>query len=542
MPYRYTLTALILFLLLPALAVAEPSLSGIDAAINGAIQPVADALSQFVFFEINIFGARVPVVVLWLIVAGIFFTVYFRFVSLWGFKHALRLVRGDYTRPEQHGEISPFQALSTAVSGTVGIGNIGNIAIIIAVGGPGAIFWMIIAGFLGMSIKFAECTLAVKYRSEQSTGKISGGPMYSLEKGLATFHLRYPTLHHQGNTPMEILERALGSLRFRRVGKLLGIFYGIGIVIGCLGIGNMFQSNQALAQFIVMTGGQEASWFADKGWLFGVIMASIVGVVILGGIKSIARVTEVIVPFMAIFYVGLSLVLIGMNYAVLPAAVVYIIEGAFAPQGITGGVLGVIIVGFQRAIFSNEAGIGTSAIAHSAVRTDEPVTEGFVGLLEPFIDTIVICTITALVIATTMVAAPGYLESTGTTGVAMTSMAFSRVIPYSQYLIAFAALLFAFSTTISWAYYGMKGWSYLLGEKVWLGNIFKFIFCAFIVIGCALHLDAVLSFSDALVFLLCIPNIIGLYILAPTIKRELNAYWKRLKRGEFPTYRKGKED
>ena len=300
-----------------------------------------------------------------------------------------------------------------------------------------------------------------------------------------------------------------------------------------MGIGNMFQSNQAYVQFVNVTGGTDASWFADKGWLFGVVLGALVGVVILGGIKSIARVTSKIVPFMAVLYCVSALVILGMNIEAIPFAVKAIVAGAFSPDGVSGGAIGVMIIGFQRAVFSNEAGIGSAAIAHSAVQTKEPITEGFVSLLEPFIDTVVICTMTALVIVTTFYYDPNFTE--GLDGIAMTSAAFERNISWSPYLIAIAGMLFAFSTMIAWAYYGLKGWTYLVGEGRWAGAGFKLVFCGFVALGSSIQLGAVLDFSDALVFLICVPNIIGLYMLAPVVRRELERYQRQLSEPAEPT-------
>jgi AGCS family alanine or glycine:cation symporter len=284
----------------------------------------------------------------------------------------------------------------------------------------------------------------------------------------------------------------------------------------------MFQSNQAFMQFVNVTGGSADSWFADKGWLFGAVLALVVGVVIIGGIKSIARVTGKVVPFMAVLYCSSALVIIGMNYEALPFAIDAIVSGAFSPEGMSGGAIGVMIIGFQRAVFSNEAGIGSAPIAHSAVQTREPVTEGYVSLLEPFIDTVVICTMTALVIVTTFYYEPAF--HTGLGGIEMTSAAFARNISWSPYLIAGAGMLFAFSTMIAWAYYGLKGWTYLVGEGRWASGGFKLVYCLFVALGCSIQLDAILDFSDALIFLICVPNIIGLYMLAPVVREELSSY------------------
>lgn len=484
---------------------ARVSAANIDQKINAIVQPLTDTVSSFIFYKIEFFGAQMPLIVLWLLVAAVFFTCYFNFLNIRGFGHALRLTRGDYDNNSHDGEVSHFQALTTAVSGTVGIGNIGGVAIVITIGGPGAVFWLLAAGFLGMSTKFIECYAGVRYRKINPDGSVSGGPMYYLEEA---FHLH--------------------KLSF--LAKPMGMFYAVAIVIGCLGIGNMFQSNQAFQQFLFATGG-ESSWFADKGWLFGSVIAATVGLIIIGGIQSIAKVTSKLVPFMALAYLIAAVVIIALNADKLPWAINAIFTEAFNPQATVGGVLGVMILGVQRAVFSNEAGIGSAPIAHAAVRTEEPATEGYVSLLEPFIDTIVICTLTALVILTT-VYQPG-MESEGVQGVELTAQAFKETISWSTIPLSFIAILFAFSTMISWSYYGMKGWTYIFGESKIAEAVFKLIFCGFVALGCMIELSAVLDFSDAMVFIVALPNILGLYMLAPTIKRELKIYQQKLKSGEI---------
>jgi AGCS family alanine or glycine:cation symporter len=480
--------------------------AGIDESINAATAPIAELIGTIVFFKIPIFGAQLPVVVLWLVIGAVFFTFYMGFINIRGFKHAISLVKGDYADPNSSGEVSHFQALATAVSGTVGIGNIGGVAVAVTVGGAGATFWLIMAGFLGMSTKFVECTLGVKYRQEFDDGHVSGGPMYYLRKGFS--------------------ERGMEGF-----GKFMGTFYAIGIFIGALGIGNMFQSNQAYVQLNYVSGGA----LDGLGWLVGLILATVVFSVIVGGIKSIARVTEKVVPFMAIFYCLFAIIVILMNVNTIPQAISNIFTGAFTGEGVAGGALGAMIIGFQRAVFSNEAGIGSASIAHSAVKTDEPVTEGIVSLLEPFIDTIVICTITALVIGTAQVADPAFAGDAQ--GVAMTSAAFEREFSWFPVPLAFAALLFAFSTMISWSYYGLKGWTYLFGESTVGQTIYKVIFCAFVALGCIVQLGPILDISDALVFLICVPNILGLYFLAPIVKREMQSYFARIESGEIKKFK-----
>ncbi len=482
---------------------------GIDAIVDKIMSPINAVLYNAVFFSIPFFGTDLKLVVAWLVIGAVFCTIYFGFVNFRGFAQALRLVRGDYSDPNDHGEVSHFQALATALSGTVGVGNIGAVPVLIVLGGPGAVFWMIMAGLLGMSSKFCECTLGVKYRNENPDGSVSGGPMYSLKKGLA--ELGKPTL-----------------------GKILAVFFAITLVFGCLGAGNMFQANQAYVQFVFITGGED-SFLQGKGWLFGLVFAAIVGVVIVGGIKSIAKVTEKVVPVMAILYLIGALIVLIWNAEKIPHAVGLIFSQAFSPEGFAGGFVGVLILGFQRAAFSNEAGIGSAAIAHAAVKTKEPVTEGLVSLLEPFVDTVVICTITALVILTTVYGDPSVSHLSG---VGLTSEAMLRTVSWFPTPLAIAVVLFAFSTMISWSYYGLKGWTYCFGESAKSDITFKVIFCLFVIIGCSIPLTSVLDFSDAMIFAMAIPNIIGMYLLAPIVKKEMHSYFARVKSGEIVNYRK----
>jgi len=473
---------------------------GIDAAVEAVFRPAARALSELVFFSIPVGGAELPLIVLWLIAAASFFTLYFRFINLRGFGHALWLVRSGSRDAAAPGEVSPFQALSTAVSGTVGVGNVAHVAIAVSVGGPGALFWLVLAGLLGMSTKFVECALAVRYREIDAEGRVTGGPMFYLHRGLA-------------------------ELGWPRLGRGLALYYSVCIVFGCLGIGSMFQSNQAYVQLLEVTGGAE-SILAGRGWLVGSVLALLVALVILGGIRSIARVTAKLVPLMAALYIAMALVVIGANLERLPGAVAAIVSGAFSPQGVTGGFVAVMVLGFRRAAFSNEAGIGSAAIAHSAVRTREPITEGFVALLEPFIDTVVICSLTGLVITLTLpdpTAAPP-----GLSGVELTSASLASVVPWFPVLLALVVALFAFSTMISWSYYGLTGWLYLFGRSRRARTTYNTIFCLSVIVGCSTQLEAVLDFSDALVFAMAFANVVALYALAPGLKRDLDAYWTRV--------------
>jgi alanine or glycine:cation symporter, AGCS family len=479
----------------------------IDERISDAMNPVSEAIEGVVFFSLPVVNdVELPLIVLWLVAAGAFFTVYLGFLNLRGPKHALDLVRGRYSKPDDAGEVTHFQALATAVSGTVGLGNIAGVAVAITLGGPGATVWMIIAGFLGMSSKMAECTLGVKYRTERPDGTVSGGPMYYLERGIA-----------------EVTGRA-------RTGKVLAVLFSLSCIGGAIGAGNMFQANQATDQIVAVTGGVDSP-IAGLRWVVGLLFALAVGAVILGGIKSIARVTEKLVPLMAAIYLLAAVVVIGSNLTAVPAAFREIITQAFAFDSVTGGIIGALIVGFQRAAFSNEAGIGSAAIAHSAVRTEHPSTEGHVALLEPFIDTVVICTMTALII----VISGAYLDEAASElgGVALTSAAFATVLPWFPNVLAVAVIAFAFSTMLTWAYYGMKSTGYIFNDSETAETVFKLVFCIFVIVGASLSLGPVIGISDSMLFLMAIPNVLGLYILARMIKREILGYRAKVAAGEI---------
>ena len=444
-----------------------------------------------------------PFIVLWLVFGAIFFTFRMNFINIKGFRHAISLVRGDYSDPNHKGEVSHFQALTTALSGTVGLGNIAGVAIAISLGGAGATFWMIIAGLLGMSSKFVECTLGLKYRKIDEDGTVSGGPMYYLKNGL-----------EKKNLP--------------GLGKFLAILFAILCVGGSIGGGNMFQANQA---FEAVSG--TFPFLENMGPVFGVVLALLVGVVIIGGIKSIAWVTEKIVPFMAAIYVGVALLIIGMNFDSLDWAIQEIIKGALTPEAGLGGLVGVLIVGFKRAAFSNEAGVGSASIAHSAAKTKEPVSEGMVALLEPFIDTVVICTMTALVIVLT-----GSVDNVdGLSGTGLTSQAFGSVIPWFPWILTVAVLLFAFSTMISWSYYGLKSWTFLFGKTKKSELAYKILFMVFVVIGSSASLGAVVDFSDMMILAMAFPNIIGLLILSGEVKLDLKSYFQKLKDGKIKKFK-----
>lgn len=449
-------------------------------------------------------GIQIPFILAWLIIGATFFTLVFRFVNLRLFKLAIDVVRGKYDDPDEAGEVSHFQALSAALSGTVGLGNIAGVAIAISIGGPGATFWMVLAGLLGMSTKFVECTLGVKFRHiDADDGEVHGGPMWYLSRG--------------------IKERFGGSVFGTVFGMILAVLSAILIIGGSFGGGNMFQVNQAATQFSSVTG-----LLQNQGWIFGLIMAVLVGVVILGGIRSIARVTDKVVPFMCGIYVLAALVVIFGEIDRIGWAFQQIFAGAFQAEAAYGGVIGVLIQGFRRAAFSNEAGVGSASIAHSAVKTDMPASEGIVALLEPFIDTVVICTMTALVIVFT----GEYQNFTGDTstaaGVSLTSAAFATVIGWFPYVLMVAVVLFAFSTMITWSYYGLQASKFLFGDKPWVDYGYKLIFCLMVIVGATMNLGAVTDFSDAMILGMAFPNILGLYLLYPYVQQELDRYLRHI--------------
>jgi AGCS family alanine or glycine:cation symporter len=480
-----------------------------DESVNDLFAPISTAIESVVFYAVPLDfideGVELPLIVVWLVVAGLFFTVYLKGFQFRAFGHALKLVRGDYNDPKDAGEVTHFQALATAVSGTVGLGNIAGVAVAISLGGPGATFWMIIAGLVGMCTKGVECTLGVKYRNVYPDGRVSGGPMYYLSKGLA--------------------EKGMGTF-----GKVLAVFFCIFTLGGAVGGGNMFQSNQAFSQAQSVTGGADGPLGGGAaGALFGLVLALLVGAVIIGGIRSIARVTDKIVPFMAIFYVVACLLVLVSNASAVPAALGSIFTQAFSPEAGFGGIVGVLIQGFRRAAFSNEAGLGSAAIAHSAVKTKEPATEGHVAVLEPFVDTVVICTMTALAIVVTGT----WADDTSAPGVQTTSAAFETVAGWFPLMLAIAVILFAYSTMLAWSYYGLKAATYLFGESMLVDRTWKFVFCVFVVIGASSTLDAVIGFSDSMIFAMSLANIVGLYLMAGVVKREIFGYRKRLADGEI---------
>jgi AGCS family alanine or glycine:cation symporter len=517
----------LLFLVVPMLTFAQEK--GIDQKIDEAFGDATGWFVNFIFYQID-FGGGVKVfwVLFPLIIGATYFTFYFKLINFRGFFTSINIVRGKYDEIDHHeslvgagdstpggdnietiavedheGEVSHFQALTAALSATVGLGNIAGVAIAVSIGGAGATFWMIVAGLLGMASKFVECTLGVKYRDIAEDGTVYGGPMYYLTKGLK-------------------------SKGLEKLGKVLAVLFAIFVIGGSFGGGNMFQVNQAFQLVENITGGSE-SFLHGKGWLFGLVMAILVGIVIIGGIKKIAKVTDKIVPFMVVIYVAASLFVIIANYDMIGAAFAQIFNGAFSPEGVAGGAIGVLVQGFRRAAFSNEAGVGSASIAHSAVKTKYAASEGMVALLEPFIDTVVVCTMTALVLVITGNVTSANAGLNDAQAILLTSGAFESAISWFPYVLTIAVVLFAFSTMISWSYYGFQGWAYLFGRSKKMEYLYKFIFCLFVIVGSAASLGSVIGFSDAMIFAMMVPNMVGLVILAPKVKKELNKFMTAIK-------------
>ncbi|WCN02289.1 alanine/glycine:cation symporter family protein [Streptomyces sp. M92] len=481
----------------------------VDEAVSGFFEPIAEWLGEVVFYTVPVGDADLPLIVAWLVVAGLVFTSWFGFIQLRKFKLAVDVVRGKYDEKGSAGEVNHFQALTAAVSGTVGLGNIAGVAVAVSIGGAGATFWMVLCGLLGMATKFVEVTLGVKYREVHADGTVSGGPMHYLPKGLAE------RFGKNGKT----------------LGKVLAVLASFLILFFGLFGGNLFQVNQSYAQLVSVAGGEDGALGSSAGALFfGILVAAVVGIVLLGGIRSIASVTSRLVPAMAGIYILACLTVILVNITAVPDAVVRIVEGAFNPQGVVGGVLGALIIGFKRAAFSNEAGLGSAPIAHAAVKTKHPASEGLVALLEPFIDTVVVCTMTALTI---VIANP---DSWGEAragqdigGVTITSDAFETVLPWFPYVLTLAVLLFAISTVLTWGYYGLKSWTYLFGRSRASEITYKVVYTLFAIAGSLLTLQTLIDLADAFLFSLAVINIIGLYLLAPVVRRELNSFLEHVR-------------
>lgn len=460
----------------------------IDDRLSAVLAPVADWLGKVIFFSVPVAGTQLPLIVAWLIMGGIVSTLAFRFVNLRGFRHSIRVIRGDYSNRDHPGEASPFQALSTAVSGTVGLGSIGGVAIAVTLGGPGAAFWMVVAGFLGMSTKFAEVTLAVKHRIVRPDGSVSGGAMYYV--------------------PI-----ALQKVGMPRLGKFLAGFFCVAAIGGSLTI---FQVNQAWVQFNNVSG-------FPHGWLFGLIIAGWVAFVLFGGVKRIVRWTDKLSPFMCLLYVIACLVVLGANFAAIPAALGAIFREAFVPNAVAGGMVGALIQGFRRASFANEAGLGSAPMAHAMVRTKEPMSQGFAALMEPFLDTVIICLLTALVIVVT-----GVYHTSASDGIALTSDAFATVVPWFPVVLTVVAILFALSTVLAWGYYGEQAWTWLFTGTKGSRYSYRVFLCCTLAVAPVFTRDQVTSIVDSLTFAGAIPNLIAVYLLLPELRADLADYWQRM--------------
>ncbi len=494
-------------------AVAADAQGGVLGSIDTGAGFVVSKLGAVFFYDIAPGDTNIPLVVAWLVIGSIFFTIRMGFINVRGFRHAIRITAGRYTDPNSHsaGEVTHFQALASALSATVGLGNIAGVAIAVSTGGPGAIFWMIMAGFLGMSAKFTECTLGQKYREVRPDGRVMGGAMFYLSKGLA-------------------------EMKMAKLGKGLAAMFAILCIGGSLGGGNTFQVNQSLNALQ-----ETAPWLAEHRWVYGLIMASLVGVVIIGGIKRIASTAEKIVPSMCGIYVLACLAVLFMNASHIGTAFGTIFSNAFTMEAGWGGFLGVLVIGFKRAAFSNEAGVGSAAIAHSAAKTDYPVREGIVALLEPFIDTIVVCTMTGLVIVISGAYDGGALAEAAqpfadaNNGAGLTSMVFSETIWWFPYVLSVAVVLFAFSTMISWSYYGERCWAYLFGDNASMS--YRILFIVFAFLGSIITSTNVLDFGDLMILGMAFPNVLGVVLLSGKVRQDLNSYWSKLKSGDFPVYK-----
>ncbi|HEU4779981.1 MAG TPA: amino acid carrier protein [Steroidobacteraceae bacterium] len=460
----------------------------IDERINALLAPIADWLGKVVFFSIPVGEAQLPLIVAWLIMGGVVCTIAFRFVNLRGFRHSARVIRGDYSDRQYPGEATPFQALSTAVSGTVGLGSIGGVAVAVTLGGPGAALWMMVAGFLGMSLKFAEVTLAVKYRRVRADGTVTGGAMYYVPE-------------------------ALGRVGMPRLGKLLAGFFCVAAIGGSVTI---FQVSQAYSQVREVTG-------FDQAFLFGVMVAVWIGIVLFGGVRRIVYWTDKLSPIMCVVYIVACLVVLGANYANILPALGTIVREAFVPDAVAGGIVGALIQGFRRAAFANEAGVGSAPMAHATVRTQEPMSQGFAALMEPFLDTIIICLLTALVIVVS-----GVNDTSTNVGIALTSDAFATVVPWFPAVLAVVAVLFALSTVLAWGYYGEQAWMWLFSERKASRVAFRLFLCSMLSIAATFPLDQVVNIVDACSFCMAVPNILAIYLLMPELRADLAGYWQRV--------------
>lgn len=467
--------------------------------VENYVGRITDAIAAFIFTPISIFGAQVPIIILWILSAGIFFTFYLRGIPIWGFKNSLKVISGAKKDNGGDGEVSAFQALSTALSGTIGMGSIAGVAIAISIGGPGATFWILVGAIFGMSLKFVEASAALIYRTFNLDGSVSGGPMHYIAHGLTKKKMRW-------------------------LGQPLSVLFASVFIGAALSGGNLIQINQTTKLLIDVTGG-ETSFLASHAWVMGVSVAIVVGLITIGGIKSIGRVTEKIVPFMCMLYVIGGLAVVAVNYQHIPHAFAVILKEAFFPQSVVGGVFGTIIIGLRRSVQTNEAGTGSAPIVYAATKTKDSIAPGFVSLIEPLICAMM-CILTAFIVTVTGTyqTEPGQI-----TGIEMVSDAFAMVLPFFPKILTVVVMLFALSTIISWAYYGQKCWNFLFGEGFKRSLTFNIIYLVVIVIGSELNVKSVINIVDAMMISTSVPNIIALYILAPEIREELRLYCQKMK-------------
>ena len=490
---------IVLFTLL--CSIQKASAMNVDAFMDKHVAPISDAVADFIFYPVTIGSSHVPIIIFWILIAGIFFTLFFRGVSIWGLKHAIDIVSKPASKDANNsasGEVSSFQALATALSGTIGIGSVAGVAISISIGGPGAAFWIFVGAILGMSIKFVEASLAVKYRRFNLDGTVSGGPMHYIAHGLTRKKMRW-------------------------LGQPLSVVFAVLCIGGAISGGNMIQINQSAHQLVLITGGAH-SFMNGYTWVFGLLIAVLVWLAVVDGIKSISKITTILVPTMCFLYIGAGLVVILANFMNIPHAIALIVKEAFAPHAVAGGVFGTIIIGLRRSVQSNEAGTGAAAIAYAAVKTNEPISQGFVALLETLL-TGILCLLTSFAIVFS-----GILDTTQVgqiSGIELASSAFESVISFFPYILSIVVILFALSTLISWAYYGQKAWTFLVGEGHKRNLAFDVVYCLFIIVGSAMNVTSVINITDAMMIAMSVPNIIALYVLSPEIKSDLIEYVRR---------------
>lgn len=469
----------------------------IDSFLDKHLTPLSDFVSNIVFYPITLGGTKIPIVVLWILIGGLFFSFYLRGIAAWGLKQSIKILKKPAEKStDGGGEVSPLQSLMTALSGTVGLGSIAGVALSISIGGPGAVFWIFIGALLGMALKFVEAALAIKYRRFNLDGSISGGPMHYMAHGLTRKKMRW-------------------------LGQPLSVIFAILCIGSGIAGGNMIQINQTAQQVVNVTGGA-SGFMGDKMWLVGLVTAVVLGIIVIGGIKQIAKVAEKVIPFMCVLYILAGVLVILMNIQHLPHAIAVIVKQAFHPDAMYGGFIGVVIAGLRRSVQTNEAGTGSAPIAYATAQTKEPISLGFVSLTEPLF-TGFICMLTA----TLIIISNAYIGVGEATGIQLTSRAFESAFSWFPYVLALIVVLFAVTTILSWAYYAQKAWNFLVGEGKRRTLTFQLIFCLFTVIGSVLNVQSVINLTDAMMMAMAIPNLITMYILAPEIKKDLAEYCRK---------------